>query len=409
MKITNLIAHEIIDSRGLPTIACHLFLENGIWVKASIPNGISCGENEAQNLLDGGLRYHGLGMRTAAKLINTTIKTAIVGQTANVDLVDQILLNLDNTPNKSIIGANSMLGVSIATCRAQALTENKEPHQLLAELLAIDMHKNKIRLCLNVINGGMHVATGMHIQEIMLIPSNDLSIATQLEHGMTIFYALQKKFLAKKIFFGFGTEGGISAAISPDQALELVYQTINEQLPEVKQGISIGLDIAASHLFDRTKKTYLWNQSEHSAKELFEWYKSIINQYPIAFIEDPFDEQDADWWQQLRDTFSNQCLIVGDDLYATDAYRISSSLLDKCASGVIIKPNQRGTITETLNAIRASYAGKKVVIASHRSRETNDSFIADLAIGAGALYIKAGCLGGERMAKYNRLVEIKKT
>lgn len=404
VKITNLVAYEILDCQGLPTLECTLTLNHKYVVKASIPNGISCGKNEAHVLLDKESRYHGLGMQKAATLLNTVIKKMLLLKEPDVQKIDALLLDYDSTAQKTILGANSMLCISIAVARAQALALECLLHQLLASLFFSTPKKNTLRLCFNVFNGGMHALKSIDIQEIMLVMP-PLLLSEQLELGLRSLAELKKTLLNKNIFFAQGIEGGIAAPIQTKAALDIVATHIQTVFQQNGIKLTMALDMAASHLFDTQTHSYHFLNQNLSPKELYEWYQTIIKEYPITFIEDPFDTCDHTWWKKLNQN-SKDCFVVGDDLYTTDAKIITDPLLTECAQGVIIKPNQRGTISETIEAVKAAYAHQKTVIASHRSRETCDSFLADLAIAIDGSFIKAGCLGSERMAKYNRLIKI---
>ena len=404
MKITNLVAHEILDCQGLPTLECILTLDHKYVVKASIPNGISCGKNEAHILVDKEARYHGLGMQKAATLINTAIKKMLLLKDPDVQKIDALLLDYDGTAQKTVLGANSMLCVSIAVARAQALVLECSLYQLLASLFFNTPKKNTLRLCFNVFNGGMHALKSIDIQEIMLVMPN-LILSEQLELGLHSLDSLKKTLLNKNIFFAQGTEGGIAASIQTEVALDIVATHIQTIFQQTGIKLTMAFDMAASHLFDTQTHSYQLLTQNLSPKELYEWYQTIIKEYPITFIEDPFDASDHAWWKKLNQ-HSKDSFVVGDDLYTTDAKIIADPLLTECAQGVIIKPNQRGTISETIEAVKAAHTQQKTIIASHRSRETCDSFLADLAIAIDASFIKAGCLGSERMAKYNRLIKI---
>lgn len=404
MKITNLVAYEILDCQGLPTLECTLTLDHKYVVKASIPNGISCGKNEAHILVDKEFRYHGLGMQKAATLINTVIKKMLLLKDPDLQKIDALLLDYDGTAQKTVLGANSMLCVSIAVARAQALALECLLHQLLASLFFNTPKKNTLRLCFNVFNGGMHALKSIDIQEIMLVMPPIL-LSEQLELGLHSLAELKKNLFKKNIFFAQGAEGGIAAPLQTKAALDIVATHIQDILQQTGIQITMALDLAASHLFDTQTHSYHLLNQNLSSKELYAWYQTIIKEYPITFIEDPFDASDHAWWKKLNQE-TNHSFVVGDDLYTTDARIITDPLLTECAQGVIIKPNQRGTISETIEAVKATYAHQKTVVASHRSRETCDSFLADLAIAIDASFIKAGCLGSERMAKYNRLIKI---
>lgn len=410
MKINAIKAREIFDSRGLPTVECHITIDTNKTISASVPSGASRGGNEARELRDGGTRFFGLGVMHAVELINTTIANRLVGKTMDALEVDTLLLELDPTPEKSRLGANTTLAVSIAAHKAQAANESIPTHTLISQLYDV-ISSNSIATLpwFNCINGGMHAKNKLRAQEMLIIVRQAPTILQQYEIALEIFYKAQSILCKKNIPFGIGDEGGISAPFfCEEEALDIIIESC-EQLQLSQRGIqvSIALDMAASHFFDASSRMYNWHNGKISSDQLIEWYEKIIKSYPIMALEDPFCETDFDGWRTLFSSVGNRILIVGDDLVVTDPMRIEQYTQDKLINSAIIKPNQIGTIMQTIQAIKSCKKQNIPYITSHRSGETNDDFLADFTIGTGALFVKAGgCSRGERIAKFNRFIEI---
>ncbi len=405
MKIIGIKAREIFDSRGLPTLACELFLENNLSVCASVPAGTSRGIHEAVELRDGGDRLLGYGVLKAIAAIENKIAPALIGKKPNVVQMDVIMLELDNTPDKSHLGANTMLAVSIAVCKAQALIESLELYELIAYLCGFETVAFPSPM-FNIINGGLHADNNLPVQEIMIMPLNQLSFRTAAETGFTIFHGLKKLLRKQGKSTAVGDEGGFAPVFTDiNQALNLVMEAV-EQYGN-NNPIMISLDVAASHFYDTETQTYTWQGKQINKQELIDIYKQLIGNYPIYSIEDGLSETDWNGWEQMTETLGSQVKIIGDDIFATNPERIWHGIEHNVAQAALIKPNQVGTVTETLQAVKLCKEYNWNVVVSHRSGETNDSFIADLAIGVSANQIKAGgCSRGERMAKYNRLLKI---
>lgn len=410
MKITAIHAREVFDSRGLPTIECHITIDTNQSVYASVPSGASRGSNEARELRDGDTRFFGLGVMRAVELINTTIAHQLTGKHWNALDIDTLLLELDPTADKSRLGANTTLAVSIAAHKAQAAHESIPTYVLINQLYDMLPINGVISMpWFNVINGGMHAKNTLRAQEFLVIVQKAPTVLQQYEIALEIFYKIQSLLCKKNIPFGIGDEGGISAPFScEEEALDTIMQAYNQlQLSERGIQIGIAIDMAASHFFNSASRTYTWHQGTIHTTALLDWYNKIITSYPIMALEDPFAETDFDGWRALFSAMKNQILIVGDDLVVTDTMRIEQYTQDKLINSAIIKPNQTGTIAQTIHAIKSCKKQNISYITSHRSGETNDNFLADFTVGVGALFVKAGgCCRGERIAKFNRFFEI---
>lgn len=407
MKILSVTAREIYDSRGNPTIECTIELENGKYTQASVPSGKSRGSHEAFELRDGGIRLMGLGVQKAVQIIDTVVAPALLGHEANFIQVDALLRELDGTENKSVLGANTMLAVSMAVCRAQALAEEIELYELMAYLCEFETVSLSYPM-FNMINGGVHASNRLQVQEFLIIPVGINSFHAAMEAGSDFFHILKKLLEQKGYSTAVGDEGGFAPALDHEQqALDFLMETIEYMQHEYGISMMIALDIAASQFYDKAADAYHWHGKLISADELIQWYVQLAGLYPLYGIEDGLAEDDWGAWAQLYDALGNRIAIIGDDLFATNVQRIYHGIEENIANTVLIKPNQVGTITETLQAIKLCKTYDKNIIVSHRSGETNDSFIADLAVAASAGQIKAGGLSrGERLAKYNRLLEI---
>lgn len=405
MKIANIGAREIFDSRGVPTIECTILLDDGHVVRASVPSGISRGIYEAVELRDGGNRLMGLGVRTAVKNIENVIAPMLIGMEPNMVQIDSELLAFDGTNNKSKLGANAILAVSIAICRAQAYCEETTVYNLIATVSNFDAISLPCPM-FNLFGGGLHATNNTIIQEYLFVPVTTSSFCDAVDIGASIFYAARHLLQKRGKSTAVGYEGEFVPFFENDiHAFDFAMEII--EYAGFGSDVMLSLDVAASHFYDTAKGTYQMGVKEMSAQDLIQWYKEIVSIYPIYSIEDGLRENDWDNWKNMKHALEGRVKLIGDDLFATNPERIWHGLEDKIADGVLIKPNQIGTITETLQAILLCKENNWDVIVSHRSGETNDSFIADLAVGAGAQCIKAGGFSrGERMAKYNRLLAI---
>ena len=407
MKIISVTAQEIFDSRGIPTISCEIMLENGARAVASVPSGTSRGKQEAFELRDGGERLMGYGVRKAVQIIETTIAPQLLGYEPNLIRMDQLMCELDCTEFKSKLGANTILAVSMAICRAQAISEQCEPYVLMAELMEQDSVSLPYPM-FNVINGGMHASNDLKVQEFMIMPVGVSTFHGAMEVAVNFFHTLEKIISQHGLSTAVGHEGGFASDFTNEiQALDCLMEAINATpLPEASS-LMIALDVAASHFYNKKAQAYNWHGELISADDLISWYTELANKYPIYAIEDGLQEEDWDGWHRMTHALGQRIQIVGDDIFVTNSELIYQGIDEQVANSVLIKPNQVGTVTEALQAIKLAKEYDRNVIISHRSGETNDSFIADLAVGVAADFIKAGApCRGERLAKYNRLLEI---
>lgn len=405
MKITKVVGREIFDSRGIPTVECEVSLSNGVIVSASVPSGTSCGENEAFELRDGESRLFGMGVTKAIHNVEHIIAPEIIGKEPDVIFIDSIIRSLDPTSNKSNLGSNATLAVSMAVCRAQAVITQQELFELVAALYDGETVSLPFPL-FNIFNGGAHSNNGFPIQEIMLSPIGAQSFRQSLEAAIEVFHTLEEILKKQGKSTAVGQEGGFAPHFKNDtEPFDLLMEAIAGANHE---GLfTIGLDVAANQLYDSKTKLYRWNDGHKTSEELFEFYKNISNNYPLFSIEDGYAEQDIEGWKKLFQSLGGTLQVVGDDLFVTNVTAIAKGLQEELANAAIIKPNQRGTVSETLEAISLCHENNMNAIVSHRSGETVDTFIADFAVGTSAGQIKAGgCSRGERLAKYNRLLFI---
>ena len=399
MKITNLKAREILDSRGFPTIEVDLYLENATG-RASIPSGASTGTNEALELRDGGKRYLGKGVQKAISNVLEIIKPNIINKDFKTqEELDNYLIKLDGTENKSSLGANAILAVSLAFLKATCNQENKELYQYLGNNYQMP------RCMLNILNGGMHADNNVDFQEFMIMP-NFNSISKQLEVASEVFHTLKNILKQENLNTGIGDEGGFAPNLkSNKEALDLIIRAIKESGYKEGKDVNIALDIAASSLYDKKTKTYKVDNQLLSKEELLKMYQELIKEYPIISIEDPFEENDFESFSKLAKLTNIQ--IVGDDLFTTNKKLLQKGIKEKSGNAILIKANQIGTITETLETINLAKENNFKTIISHRSGETLDTFISDFAVGLSLGQIKTGSITrGERIAKYNRLLLI---
>ncbi len=405
MKIIDIHAREIFDSRGISTVECEIHLDDGMVTASSVPSGISRGMHEAHELRDGGDRLGGLGVRNAVKVIEEVIAPLFIGRQPSLIEMDTDMLELDDTDNKSKLGANSMLAVSIALCKAQAYDEALSVYEFIAQLCNSETVSLPCPM-FNLLSGGLHHNNKSSIQEFMIVPTVEVSFHQAMEVGISVFHSLQGILKAKGLFGGYSLEGGFAPFLTSNiQACDLLMEAIEKS--GHTNHVKIAIDVAASHFYSIETGLYAWEDSHVTADYLIEWYKKLADAYPIYSIEDGLSEVDWNNWKIMNHEIGSRVKLVGDDLFATNPQRIWDGIENDVASMVIIKPNQIGTVTETLQAINLCQENDIDVVVSHRSGETNDFFIADLAVGVSALHMKAGgCSRGERVAKYNRLLEI---
>lgn len=407
MKITKVMAREIYDSRGWPTVQCELLLEDDTLIIASVPAGLSRGRHEAYELRDGGKRLWGTGVHRVVENIEQIIAPGIIDKEPNGPTMDILMLDMDGTPDKSHLGANTLLAVSMAVYKAQAYSENIELYELIAHLVGAETITMPFPQ-FNLINGGLHGKNAMQIQEFLLVPAGSANFRAAMELGVTIFHELKNVLNKHGKSIAVGDEGGFAPqGVSNDEALSYLYEAIERVGKQEDVNCVIALDCAASQFYDRSTQKYNFQGKSLSAGELMDVYKNYMYDYPIYSLEDPLAEDDWDNWKLITKTLGVDSQIVGDDLFATNFHRIERGIKEQVATAAVIKPNQIGTITETLQAIQLCKQNELDVVISHRSGETEDTFIADLAVGTSAGQIKAGgCSRSERLAKYNRLLAI---
>jgi enolase len=405
--ITSVFAREILDSRGLPTVEVEVQLESGAWGRAAVPSGASTGKREAVELRDGdGQRYRGKGVQQAVRNVEETIAPEIEGLEATEQVhIDQTLLELDGTPNKSSLGANAILAVSLAVARAAADEVGLPLYAYLggpgARLMPVPL--------LNVINGGAHADNGLDVQEFMLVPAGAENFANALRTGVECFHALKDLLREQGLSTGVGDEGGFAPALgSNTQALDLFMQAIERAGYRPGEDVFVALDVAASEFAEASGRYRLTRENAvRSSDEMIALYESLCDRYPIVSIEDGLGEDDWAGWGALTRRLGRRVQLVGDDLFVTNPAIIQQGIKNGLANAVLVKVNQVGTLTETMEAIElAKRAGYGTVI-SHRSGETEDTFVADLAVAVNAGQIKTGSVSrGERTAKYNQLLRI---
>ena len=405
--IREVFAREILDSRGNPTVEVEVQLESGMWGRAAVPSGASTGKREAMELRDGDAqRYRGKGVQQAVRNVEETIAPEIEGMEATEQAaIDQALLELDGTPNKSGLGANALLAVSLAVARAAA---DDSGLPLYAYLGGVGARLMPVPL-LNVINGGAHADNGLDFQEFMLVPAGADSFSNALRMGVEIFHTLKDTLKERKLSTGVGDEGGFAPQVrSTVEALDLLMQAIERAGYRPGEDVALALDSAASEFAEASGRYHLRRAGEQkTSEELIAIYEQLIARYPIVSIEDGLGEDDRPGWGMMTKRIGGRCQLVGDDLFVTNPAIIQQGIRQGLANAVLIKVNQVGTLTETLEAIElAKRAGYGTVI-SHRSGETEDTFVADLAVAVNAGQIKTGSVArGERTAKYNQLLRI---
>lgn len=407
MKITRLIGREIFDSRGLPTIECEIILEDGTFLISSVPSGLSRGKHEAVELRDGGKRLMGMGISKALDNIEQIIAPRLIGQEPEVVLLDTLMLELDGTDDKSKLGANAILAVSMAVLKAQAVVEGLEPYEMIAHLCGFESIALPLPM-FNMINGGVHARNKLQIQEFLVVPVDMPSFRVAMESSIMLFHTLKELLLKDGKELNVGDEGGFASNFKDEmEALDYLAQAIEKTKKSVQGHFVLGLDVAASQFYDAKKKKYKWHGKLLSSDQMIDMYEKLADSYPIYSIEDGLSEDDWAGWKQMTEALNTKIQIVGDDIFATNAQKIWEGIEQGVATAAIIKPNQIGTVTETLQAIKLCKEYTMNVIVSNRSGETNDTFISELAVGTSSGHLKAGgCTRGERMSKYNQLLRI---
>jgi enolase len=405
--IIDITAREILDSRGNPTVEVDVTLASGATGRAAVPSGASTGEHEALELRDGdSARYLGKGVLKAVQNVEEQIAPALNGMIATDQIaIDRTLLDLDGTPNKEKLGANAILGVSMATARAAAADVGLPLYRYLGGPMARTMPVPMM----NILNGGAHATNTVDFQEYMIVPVGAESFADALRMGAEVFHALKKVLVKRGLATGVGDEGGFAPDLKTDEdALKLVIEAIESARYQPGKEIAIALDCAASELYDG--KAYTFKKSKAGTKDaegIIDMYGKWLDTYPIVSIEDGLAEDDWDGWAKLTKSLGDRCQLVGDDLFVTSTERLARGIESSVGNAILIKVNQIGTLTETLEAIEMARAAGYLSIISHRSGETEDTFIADLAVGTSAGQIKTGSASRtDRVAKYNQLLRI---
>jgi enolase len=403
-KITKVLGRQVFDSRGNPTVEAEVFLNNKTKASAIVPSGASTGAFEAYELRDGNKNYFlGKSVLGAVNNINTIInKNLNKIDSSKQKKIDQILLDLDGTENKNKLGANALLAVSLAISKAEAISKKKELYQHLGKKFLLP------KPLMNIINGGAHADNNLRIQEFMIRPDSAKNFMEAIEKSFLVIQNLKKILQSKNLSTNVGDEGGFAPLInSNEEALDLIVDAIEKS--KLKPGIDINicLDIAANELINKDGD-YSLNSSEFiSVEESINYYKDLVSKYPIKSIEDPFAEDDWNAWSRLTKEVGKNVQIVGDDLFVTNVKRLKRGIKEKSANSILIKVNQIGTLTETLDVINLAKKNNFDTIISHRSGDTEDTFIADLSVATQSTQIKTGSLArSERVAKYNRLLRI---
>ena len=401
MKIKNVKAREILDSRGNPTVEVDVILENGVRGRAAVPSGASTGEREALEMRDGGSRYNGKGVLNAVKNVNTIIRDKVIGMdAADQKTLDYAMIELDGTETKSKLGANAILGVSMAALKASAINEGKELYEYVGDgkTLPVPM--------MNIINGGAHADNNVDFQEFMIMPVSAPTFKEAIRMGAEVFHALKKVLNDKGYFTGVGDEGGFAPNLgSNKEGFDLIIEAIKKAGYEPRKDVCIAIDVAASEFY--SDGVYHVDGKELTTDELINFYEELVNTYPIISIEDPVDENDWDGFTKVTERLGDKIQLVGDDLFVTNKKCLQMGIDHKAGNAILLKVNQIGTITETLETIELAKSHGYKTIISHRSGETEDTTIADLAVGLDLGQIKTGSMSRtDRICKYNQLMRI---
>jgi len=402
-------AREILDSRGNPTVEVDVELEDGTLGRAAVPSGASTGEHEAVELRDGDKsRYQGKGVLKAVENVNATLSEEVIGFEATDQIgIDKMMIELDGTPNKGKLGANAILGVSLAVAKAAAASLGQPLYRYIggtnARILPVPM--------MNILNGGKHADNNVDFQEFMIFPLDAPSFAEGLRMGDEVFHALKSVLHKKGYNTAVGDEGGFAPNLkSNDEAVEVILQAVEKTGYKAGEQVYIALDPAASEFYDTTKKKYVFSKSdksEKSSEQMVKYWESWVKQYPIVSIEDGMSENDWEGWKLLTDTLGKKIQLVGDDIFVTNVEYLSKGIDMGVANSILIKVNQIGTLTETLDCIEMAKRAKYATVLSHRSGETEDTTIADIAVATNAAQIKTGSASRtDRIAKYNQLLRI---
>ena len=405
-EIVWLHAREVLDSRGNPTVEAEVGLDDGALARAIVPSGASTGEHEALELRDGDAkRYLGKGVMKAVDHVRDLIAPAIIGMNASDQAaVDRALIELDNTPMKSSLGANAILAVSMATARAAAMAHELPLYRYLGGVGAVTL---PVPL-MNVINGGAHADNNLDVQEFMIVPAGFDRFEDALRAGVETFHHLKKLLSSRGKATNVGDEGGFAPSLEGgDEAMELLMEAIGKAGYKAGEQMFLATDVAASEFYDKAKGAYDYEGKLRSAAEMVELYAGWAAKYPLVSVEDGLAENDWDGWKLLTDKLGSKIQLVGDDLFVTQTARLQRGITSGIANSILVKVNQIGTLTETLDAVRTAQHARYTAIISHRSGESEDSFIADLAVATNAGQIKTGSASrSDRIAKYNQLLRI---
>jgi enolase len=412
-QITKIHARQVLDSRGNPTVEVDVITQSGKIGRASVPSGASTGSREALELRDGDKsRYMGKGVLKAVENINKVIAPALTGKSVTEQrALDHLMISLDGTENKEKLGANAILGVSMAICRAAALEKNKPLYRYLAEDLKIPNAAGKLTLptpLMNIINGGQHASNNLDIQEFMIVPHMQKSFSENFRAGVEVFHHLKKVLHDAGHSTNVGDEGGFAPNLKDHgEAILAILKAITNAGYRPGVDISISLDCAASEFYNEKTKKYEMGGGEFSNDQMIAYYEGLLKTVPIYSIEDGFDESDRDGFMKFQAQLGSKVINVGDDLFVTNAKILKRGIENKEANAILIKVNQIGSLTETFDTLKLAYEAGFRAIISHRSGETADSFIADLAVASGAGHIKTGSASrSDRIEKYNQLLRI---
>ena len=404
-EIKSVKAREIVDSRGNPTVEADVILSNGVVGRAAVPSGASTGSREAIELRDGGSRYLGKGVLKAVDNVNGAIAKAIIGKDASDQAdIDRIMIELDGTDNKANLGANALLAVSMATAHAAAKDAGLPLYQYLGKA---DSYKLPVPM-MNIINGGAHADNSVDLQEFMILPVTAPSMADAIRYGAEVFHNLKSVLKKRGLNTAVGDEGGFAPDLaSNEQAIEVILEAIDKAGFKVGQDIWLGLDVASSEFYHDGKYVLESEGKKFSSEEFTAYLENWVNQYPILSIEDAMAEGDWAGWKHLTNVLGSRVQLVGDDLFVTNTKILQEGIDKGIANSILIKVNQIGTLTETIDAINMAHKAGYTSVISHRSGETEDSTIADLAVATNAGQIRTGSLSrSDRIAKYNQLLRI---
>ena len=410
LTISDIKARQILDSRGNPTVEADVIMSNGVMGRAAVPSGASTGAGEALELRDGDEYYFcGKGVLKAVWNVNNRIRDVLVGNTASQKTVDQLMLDIDGTDNKSSLGANAILAVSLANAKAVAEAKGQKFYEHIAELSGTAAEISVPMPMMNVMNGGAHADWSTDFQEYMIMPIGAATMNEAVQIGAEVFHNLKEVLKERGYVTTVGDEGGYAPRVREgnNEPLECIRQAIERAKYVPGQDVAIAMDIAASEFYDTDHYVLKTNGDWKSSDDLINWYTWILDNYPLVSIEDGLSENDWDGWKDMTNRLGERCQLVGDDLFVTNTKLLKRGIKEKVGNAILIKPNQIGTLTETISAVlMAKEAGYKTII-SHRSGETEDTSIAHLAVGLGAGQIKTGSMSRtDRVAKYNELMRI---